>query len=526
MFKGRQLGIVSIIILLIANVTAGAGFAQKASAAGRVNGSGLPLGEIATLAGGPDRATLAELDDAYRQPSGIVQLKDGSILAADTANHVIRRIAGGKSDIYAGASLSDKRADTGLPAGGFLNGQAKLAFFNQPAGLAVNAAGEVFVADAGNNAIRKIDAAGTVSTIAGSGVQGFKDGKGEAASFNRPQDVAVAADGTLYVADTLNHVIRRISPQGDVTTIGAASSRAVEPRPGVAVFAGSYKNGSLDQAQFNEPAGLALDDKGNLYVSDSGNQAIRYIDFSKGTVTTAAGTESSDSVYRPGALYADDGFADGAAAKARFHSPRGLSWSKDSGLIIADTLNHAVRQLKNGKVTTIAGSLSGEGSFSDGIESEARLNTPSDVAITPNGKLLIADANNNAIREWTSYSPPAAWKKGPIAVAYGNKLLALDVPPQVKRGRVMLHAAAPRGGRAPRLHPGTKRQWQDSDEERQPDRLADSRRPERCHRNGSRRRQTYFNRRGCSLYREQPRYCTSSPFGRNHGQGCAVGRQR
>lgn len=438
MFK-RQLGIVALIILLSGNIIAGTGFAQRASAAERASGNGLPLGETGTLAGGPDRATLAQLDDAYRQPSGIVPLKDGSILVADTANHVIRHIANGQSQIYAGASLSDKRTtDNGLPVGGLLDGQARLAFFNQPAGLAVNAAGDIFVADSGNNDIRKIDAAGQVTTIAGTGVQGFKDGKGEAASFNHPQAIAVAADGTLYVADTLNHVIRRISPQGDVTTIGAASARTVELRPGVAVLAGSYKNGSLTEAQFNEPAGLALDDKGNLYVSDSGNQAIRYIDFASGTVTTAAGPEPSASVYPAGALYADYGFTDGSAATALFHSPRGLSWSPDSGLIIADTLNHAIRQLKDDKVNTLIGSLSSEGSFSDGIESEARLNTPTDVAVTSSGKLLIADTNNNAIREWTGYSPPAAWKKGPIAVAYGNKLLASDVAPQVKQGRVML----------------------------------------------------------------------------------------
>ncbi|GMK47391.1 hypothetical protein PghCCS26_45210 [Paenibacillus glycanilyticus] len=437
MYK-RQLVIIAVIILLFGNMFTGIGFAKEATAAERMNGNGLPLGDTKSLAGGPDRIALAELDDAYRQPSSIAQLKDGSILAADTANHVIRRIAGGHSEIYAGASLSDKRADTGLPAGGLLDGQAKLAFFNQPAGLAVNAAGDVFVADAGNHAIRKIDAAGNVTTIAGNGVQGLKDGKGGAAFFNHPQDVVVAADGTLYVADTLNHVIRRISPQGDVTTIGAASSRAVELRSGVASFAGSYKNGSLAEAQFNEPAGLALDGKGNLYVSDSGNQAIRYIDFSKGTVTTAAGPRPSASAYQPGALYADYGFADGSASAARFHSPRGLAWSKDSGLIIADALNHAVRQLKDGQVTTVAGSLSVQAGFSDGIESEALFNTPSDAAITASGKLLIADTNNSAVREWTSYSPPSSWKKGSIAVAYGNKLLASDVAPQVKHGRVML----------------------------------------------------------------------------------------
>ncbi|WP_169088206.1 stalk domain-containing protein [Paenibacillus sp. PL91] len=443
MRKGKQLGIIALIVILIGSVLGGTGFAEKVSADDRAAFNGLPLGMAVTLAGGPDRAALGELDEAYRLPGGIVQLKDGSIVVADTANHVIRRIADGQSSIYAGASLSNTRADSGLPAGAWLDGQSKLAFFNQPAGLAVNAAGDVFVADAGNHAIRKIDAAGKVTTIAGSGVQGFKDGKGEAASFNHPQDVVAASDGMLYAADTLNHVIRRISPQGEVTTIGAASMRVVELRSGVAAPAGNYRNGTLAEAQFNEPAGLALDAQGNLYVSDSGNQAIRYIDFAKGSVTTAAGAKPSASTYQAGALYADHGFADGAAAQARFHSPRGLAWSKEQGLVIADALNHVVRKLKDGKVTTIVGSQSGEGSFADGTESESRFHTPSDVAIAQGKKLLIADTYNAAIREWTGYTPPAEWKKGQaITIAYGDKLLASDVAPQVKQGRVMLPVRA------------------------------------------------------------------------------------
>ena len=116
---------------------------------------------------------------------------------------------------------------------------------------------------------------------------GLKDGKSKDALFHEPQDIAVTKDGILYVADTLNHVIRRISPDGEVTTIGAPSTRAVQIRAGVVALAGDYKNGSLAEARFNEPAGLALDGKGNLYVSDSGNHVIRYIDFGKGTVSTA-----------------------------------------------------------------------------------------------------------------------------------------------------------------------------------------------------------------------------------------------
>ncbi|MEG8984253.1 hypothetical protein VCS94_19555, partial [Acinetobacter baumannii] len=112
--------------------------------------------------------------------------------------------------------------------------------------------GQLYIADSGNHAIRKIDQNGEVTTIAGSGLMGLKDGKSKDAMFHEPQDIAVTKDGILYVADTLNHVIRRISPDGEVMTIGTPSTRAVQIRTGVVALAGDYKNGSLTEARFNE----------------------------------------------------------------------------------------------------------------------------------------------------------------------------------------------------------------------------------------------------------------------------------
>lgn len=189
-----------------------------------------------------------------------------------------------------------------------MDGASDLSLFSGPQGIATDAQGNVYVADTGNHSIRKIDPSGNVSTIAGDGVLGKEDGPGSKARFNSPLDVAVAADGTVYVADTLNHAIRSISPSGQVTTLNAASGRAVEVSPGQAAPAGDFADGALAQAKFNEPSGLALDGKGNLYVSDAGNQRIRYIDLQQGTVTTAAGSGKAEALKD---LYVPGGFATG-----------------------------------------------------------------------------------------------------------------------------------------------------------------------------------------------------------------------
>lgn len=440
------MGMMALAAVLAGSVFGGASDAKAASTAPIpskerfVAGSGLPLGQSTTIAGGPGHAaglssTLAS--EGLRQPSSVAWLPDGSVIVSDTVNHVIRKIKDGKSSVLAGASLSYKRDGGGLPIGGLLDGQGELAFFNRPSGIAVDGKGQVYIADSGNHAIRKIDQAGRVTTIAGNGRIGLKDGRAQDALFYEPQDVAVTEDGILYVADTLNHVIRRISPDGEVTTIGSPSTRTVQVRAGVIELAGGYKNGSFAEAQFNEPAGLALDGKGNLYVSDSGNHAIRYIDFGKGIVSTAAGSGPSSDGYAKDALYAVPGYLDGAASAARFNSPRGLAWSPDDGLLIADSHNHAVRQLKGERVTTMAGGTRG---YADGIESEVRFNALADIGIaSDSGELFIADQRNGAVRAWSGYMTPDAWQPGQgITAAYGDQVAQLGDLAVMKQGQIVV----------------------------------------------------------------------------------------
>ncbi|MFD0695819.1 stalk domain-containing protein [Paenibacillus sp. GCM10027628] len=405
-----------------------------------LNSNGQIMADVTTHAGigDFDDKDGAALIAAFRTPSSVVQLPDGSILVADTRNQVIRKISDGKVTTYAGPEMVVATNSQGFPTGSLMNGKASESFFNEPTGLAVDSKGNVYVADSANNAVRKIDANGQVSTFAGTGVLGNKDGQGAEATFNHPSDVAVASDGTVYVADSLNHVIRKITANGTVSTLNAASSRAIQIRPNVAAFAGEYQDGSLASAKFNEPSGLALDSKGNLYVSDTGNQRIRYIDLKANTVSTVAGTSSS---YGNNELYAPGDYVDGDALKSKFDFPKGLAVTSEGGLLIADSLNHSIRYLLNGKVSTIAGKIStGE---ADGVEQAAEFYNPTDVIVTEQGNIIVADAFNNKIRKIAPYKLPVNLPNNQeVKDVNGNKVIEFDAQPEIEGGRTMVPVRA------------------------------------------------------------------------------------
>lgn len=202
---------------------------------------------------------------------------------------------------------------------GFGDGAGAAVGFRLLAGMAVDAAGNVYVADRTNHAVRKVTPTGVVSTLAGGGVAGFKDGAGSAAAFNAPNGVALDSGGNVYVADTGNHAVRKITPGGVVSTLAGSGAAGLADGVGAA-------------ARFRNPYGVAVDGSGNVYVADTDNQVVRKIT-PAGVVTVFAG--------RAGVR----GHVNGPGGAALFQAPRGVAWGANDSLYVADTGNNAVRRV-------------------------------------------------------------------------------------------------------------------------------------------------------------------------------------
>jgi sugar lactone lactonase YvrE len=313
----------------------------------------------------------------------------------------------------------------GSGAKGNTNGTGTSATFNYPTGIAVDAAGNVYVADSYNNLIRKISPAGVVSTLAGSGTSGSANGVGTAASFYEPYGVAVDAVGNVYVADLVNNLIREITSAGVVTTfagngtagktngIGTAASiaspdgiaidgtgnlyvadgynliRKITSSGIVSTLAGSGLQGSANgtgtAASFLDPAGIAIDATGNLYVAD-GNELIRKIT-PAGVVTTFAGSGVQ-------------GNTNGTGTAASFYLPTGVALDAAGNVYVAELINSLIRKISPaGVVTTFAGSGSGVLGSTNGIGTAASFKNPFGIAVDATGNIYVADTGNNLIRK-------------------------------------------------------------------------------------------------------------------------------
>jgi len=349
---------------------------------------------VATLAG--QAGTSGHADGTrsgaqFNSPTDIAVDGSGNIYAADTDNDTVRKITpDGVATTIAGQSgVSGSNDGTGS------------ALFNHPAGIAVDGSGNAYVADTTNNTIRKlVIASGTVSTLAGqAGVTGSTNGTGTAARFNGPSGIIADATGNLYVADTLNHTVRKVTGAGVVTTIAGTAGTS------------GFTDATSTAARFHGPQGLALDTLGNLFVADTNNNAIRMIATANGVVSTVAGQAGIA------------GSIDGAVSQAQFHFPSGVAVDAGGNLYIADTDNHILRKiapsspsvgsnaisLATGKVSTLAGQAGSSGSV-DGIGAAARLNFPTGVAVYASlsaqavpvagssSVVYIADTTNSTIR--------------------------------------------------------------------------------------------------------------------------------
>jgi len=294
-------------------------------------------------------------------PYGVVTDAAGNIYVADSGNDQIKKITpGGVVTVFAGSGTL-----------GSADGSGASASFNRPWGITMDKNGNIYVADAGNNKIRKINTAGVVTTIAGNGTKGSGDGIGSQVSFNNPSGVAIDATGNIYVVDSDNNKIRKIKSDGSVST-----------------FAGNGLYSSLDgtgtDAGFYNPHGIAVDKSGNLYIAD-GNDRIRRIT-PDALVTTVAGNNA--------------GHADGNGTAASFYFPISIAIDATGNLYIADSGNNLVREVSpGGTVTTIAGN--GSISTTDGTGTNASINAPTGIALDPSGNLYVTEGPNNKIRKIT-----------------------------------------------------------------------------------------------------------------------------
>lgn len=379
-----------------------------------------PAGVATVLAGGgvsgPNTGSADGTGKAatFNLPMGITIDASSNLYVTDTGNNTIRKIT------TAGV-VTTPDGTAGIQ--GDTDGTGPAAAFSQPLGIAVDTGGNLYVSDNGNKAIRKITAAGVVTTMAGpsAGGTGGADGTGSAAKFNYPTGIAADAIGNLYVADTVNQAIRKLTSAGVVSTLAGSAGKK-----GVTDGAGSA-------ARFTYPTGIAVDASGNLYVAEPANYGgdfkfIRKIT-STGVVTTLAFPGSKPfgiAADTSGNLYVTDvsteaiwkitsggvattlagghgvrGSSDGTGQNASFNMPTGIAVDAGGNLYVTDVNSNTVRKITPaGVVTTIAGVAGSKGS-NDGTASAASFNRPAGIAVDSLGNLYVADFGNNAIRKIT-----------------------------------------------------------------------------------------------------------------------------
>ncbi|MFG2717895.1 RICIN domain-containing protein [Streptomyces sp. NPDC048416] len=269
-------------------------------------------------------------------------------------------------------------AGTGVAAYKGDNEPAAAAQLNRPYGVAVDDNGTLYFSDFYSNRVRRITTDGRISTVAGTGQAAFKGdgGPAAAAQLNYPREVAVDSTGTLYIADTNNHRIRKVTADGTISTVAGT---------GTAGFTGD--GGPATDARLNLPVGLAVNSAGDMYISEYYNNRVRKV-AADGTISTVAGTGQ--------AAFKGDG---GPAASAQLRNPHGLAVDHAGSLYVADYANHRIRKIDpDGGITTVAGTGTAGFSGDDGPAVSAKLNGPVGVAVDSTGTLYISDYSNHRVR--------------------------------------------------------------------------------------------------------------------------------
>ncbi len=332
---------------------------------------------------------------ALNRPSGVAVDAAGKLYIADTSNNRIRTVSGGKITTVAGNGTAGFSGD---------GGPATSASLNQPYGVAVDPQGNLYIADTSNHRIRKVSG-GTIATVAGNGQAGFSgDGPGTSVQLLFPNSVALDSAGGLYIADTGNHRIRKLSG-GTIATVAGNGNAAY-----------SGDGGPATAAALNSPFGVALDSAGNLFIGDTNNNRVREV--SNGTITTVAGTGT-------GGFSGDKG---PATAAGIFH-PTGVAIDPAGNLYFGDQANERVRKVSGGTITTVAGT-GVEGALGDGgLANNAQLYGVYALALDAAGDLYIASAAANRIREILAVNP--SYQAAPSTLSFSGTAGAAATSAQV-----------------------------------------------------------------------------------------------
>lgn len=305
-------------------------------------------------------------------PAGLAVDASNNVFVADSGNYRVREVSGFTINSPGTTSTIGGNGTAGFSGDGASAGGAQLAL---PLGVARDSSGNIYIADQANNRIRKVTAGGTIATFAGTGVAGFSGDGGQATSaqLNSPSAVAVDSSGDVFVADTGNQRIREILTNGVIMTVAGNGT------PG-------YNGDSISAttAQLNNPLGVAVDASGNVYISDTVNSRIREV--IGGTIYTIAGTGVAG--YR----------VEGTATGAQVNFPAGIALDGSGNLYIADRFNNRIRKVSSGVISTVAGTGSIGFSGDGGAATSAALTSPYSVAVDGSGNLFIADAGNNRVR--------------------------------------------------------------------------------------------------------------------------------
>lgn len=355
-----------------------------------VAGQAYTFSTIAGVAGLSGTNDGINSDARFYRPAGLALDQAGNIYVADQLNHTIRKIAPAGTN-WIVSTLAGLAGTLGSADG--TNDQTR---FNHPSGLAVDTAGNLFVTDNYNQTVRKLTPVGTncvVSTVAGlAGVKGSADGTNSDARFNAPRAIAVDNDDGLYVTDELNYTVRGVKP---ARTNWVASTLAGS----AGNIYGGFVDGTNGDAEFNVLFGITRHSGGNLYVADFGNNAIRRIapvgpDWVTTTVSGFSGNR---------------GATDGPASTAMFNGPNGITVDASETMYVADQYNHTIRKVaptnSSWVVSTVAG-LALQTGTNDGTSTSARFNWPWGIVVDQAGNLFVADSMNNTIRKGTPASTP------------------------------------------------------------------------------------------------------------------------